>query len=276
MILGKNKTAEDSIIGFLLHKELSVKVISNLLLTESKDITIQAIYKTLRKLVADEIVIKRSNKYYISEEWRNRIIEEFQESKNKLNLAEGESIKFNLSSLVHLDQHWKNIVLPLQKANPNFPVFFYNPHEIWIHLSESRKQSEVSYYNSFKQNKTLAFVVFGGSTPFDIKIKKKLQGSHLKISTGSKSFPNTDYPTIFDDYIITTRISKGIAQLIEECYQFSSTIEVLEEKLQRIGIERKKVKLIIERNPEKAKKLRKKLSQDFFVPQHLVKQFNLF
>lgn len=276
MILSKKETLEDRLIRLLLDKEQSVKSLNKALVVEGVSATVQALYKLLRSLVADEVVIKRANMYALSEEWKERVVDRFEQTHNRFELAEGESITFDLASLVHLDQQWKNIVLPLHNAHPKIPVFFYNPHEIWIHLNESRKQSEYAYYQSFAQNKTHAFALFGGATLHDSAIKKELQNEFLQVAVGVEVFSQTDYPTIFGDYIITTRISRRLSEEIEKAYRESVTTTELEIRLQKIGIEKKKVKLIIERDREKAKKLRKKLSKEFFVPQELIKEFELY
>jgi DNA-binding PadR family transcriptional regulator len=276
MILSKKETLEDRLIRLLLEKEQSVKSLNKALVAEGVSVTVQALYKLLRSLVSDEVVIKRANVYALSEEWKERVVERFEQTHNRFELAEGEAITFDLASLVHLDQQWKNIVLPLHNAHPKIPVFFYNPHEIWIHLNESRKQSEYAYYASFTQNKTNAFALFGGATLHDNAMKKELQNEFLQVAVGVEAFAKTDYPTIFGDYIITTRISKRLSEEIEKAYGESATTAELESRLQKIGIEKKKVKLIIERDRDKAKKLRKKLSKEFFVSQELIKEFELY
>jgi hypothetical protein len=276
MLFSKKESLEDRLIRLLLSKEQSVKTLKKTLSDEGVVATIQGIYKALRLLVAEEIIIKRGNLYSLSEEWRSGAVDSLNQSADRFELAEGEKISFDLASLVHLDQQWKNIVLPLHNAHPTAPVFFYNPHEIWIHLNESRKKSEYAYYESFKENKTHAFALFGGNTEHDKAMKKELQNEYLQIAVGVEAFSKTDYPTIFGDYIITTRISKRLSEEIEKAYKESESGEVLQERLQKIGIEKKKVKLIIERDRDKAKKLRKKLSKEFFISQEIIKYFELY
>lgn len=276
MIFSTNESLEERFIRYLLEKDQTVKGLRKYLADEGRKVTIQGVYKALRLLVAEEVVIKRGTLYSLSEEWRNRTIDTLSKSNNRFELAEGERISFDLASLVHLDQQWKNVVLPLHEAYPTAPVFFYNPHEIWIHLNDSRKESEQIYFKSFKENKAHAFCLIGGATVQDQSLKRELQNEYVQVFIGVEHFSKTDYPTIFGDYIITTRISPRLADEIEECYMSSSDTVSLEVKLQKIGIEKKKVRLIIERDREKAKKLRKKLSKELFVPKELVEQFNLY
>lgn len=276
MLFSQKESLQDRIIRLLLEGEQSVKGIKKLLGEEQVKATVQGIYKVFRILVAQEIVIKRANMYSLSEEWRGKVVDTLSKNDNRFELAEGERISFDLASLVHLDQQWKNIVLPFHNAHPKDPIFFYNPHEIWMHLSESRKESELVYYASFKKSKSYAFCLIGGATVLDTLFKKELQHKFMQVAVGIEHFTKTDYPTIFSDYIITTRLSPRLAIEIEDAYKTSTDIETLQTKLHAIGLEKKKVRLIIERDKEKAKKLRKKLSKEFFVPQELVKEFNLY
>lgn len=276
MLFSNKEDVDEKIIRYLLEKPATVKVLKGLFARDSINITIQGIYKSLRSLVEKEVIIKRSSMYSISEDWRTVSLNKLNKSSNLFELSEGESISFELKSLVHLDQQWKNVVLPLQEDSPGEPSFLYNPHEIWLHLSESRKESEKMYYDGFIKNKSYAFHSIGGDTIHDKMIKKELQSEYMQMVVGVAFFPNTDYLIVFSDYMVKTKVSKTLANEIEKCYLESSDTAKLENKLQKIGIEKKKIKLIIERNKNKAKLLRKKMSREFYIPQELIKKYDLF
>ncbi len=276
MIFSSKESVEDRVIRELLNGEKTAKGIVGSIQKQNSSVTIQGVYRVLQTLIAEEIVIKRDKGYSLLEEWRKKVVESFEKIPNQLFLSEGESIQYELKSLVHLDQQWKNIIFSLNKEYPNFPVFLYNPYNIWIRLGGSRKESEVNYYKSFTEGKTYGFFGIKYASPYDTDFKKEFQSDFFKVTFDNQNFLDTDYPTIFADYIITTRISKQTTEKIKQAYEASSSSKELEENLQKIGIEKKKVKLIIERNREKAKKLRKKLSREFFVPKEIIKEFDLY
>jgi hypothetical protein len=275
MLFTNKETLEDKIIRYLLPKQQTAKGLLKQLKEESGSYTIQALYVVLRNLATVEVVVKRGTYYFLNEEWRTNVASQLKKQENN-ELAEGESVSYVLSSLIHHDLQWKNIVLPLHESHPHDPIFFYNFHYIWLHLSESRKQSELSYYASIAENKNHAFSLVGSKSVYDIEVKKKLQNEFVQWAVGTEHFSKTDYITVFSDYIITTRISNRLAEEIEECYTNNSNNVSLETRLQKIGIEKKKVRLIIERDKDKAKKLRKKLSKEFFVQKDLIEKFNLY
>ncbi len=276
MIFSKKESLEDKVLRYLVSKERTVKSMKKELSSQGVEVSIQGIYKVLRSLIGQEIVIKRGSLYSLLEEWRNNTIDILSKSNNRLELTDGESIKLELSSLSHLDQQWKNIVLPLHESHPNEPIFFYNYHYIWLYVSESRKQSELAYFASFMKNKSYAFSLIGSKNIHDIEVKKILQNDFVEWAVGTERFPKTDYPVVFNDYVMITRLSKQLTEKIDRCYEESLNLVTLEAKLQKIGTEKNKVKLIIERNKNKAKKLRKKLSKEFFVPRNLIKEFDLY
>lgn len=276
MLYSKKESLEDKIVRYLLIKEQTVKSLKKELKIEKISVTIQALYKILRSLIDQEIVIKQGFTYFIMEEWKNNILYILNISNNKFELNEGEKVTLELTSLIHLEQQWKNIILPLERIYPKYPIFFYSYHYIWIYLSESRKKSELNYFSSFIKNKNHAFSLIGSSNNYDVEVKKKLQNEFVHWAVGTEYFLKTDYPTIFGDYIITTRLSKQLVYEIEECYKKSINLTDFEIKIQKIGIEKKNVKLVIEHNVSKAKKLRKKLSKEFFVPKDLIKEFDLY
>lgn len=276
MLFSNKEILEDRIVRLLMDQNQTVKSLRKHLEKEAVSVSIQAIYKALRALTTEEIILKHLTDYSLSEEWRRGMSERFSPKKESITLSEGEMVRFDLNSLVHLDQQWKNIVFPLHEQYRGIPVFCYNYHELWIHLNESRRKSELDYYKSFEKSKTPFYYVFGGNTVHDKHIGKLIENKYLKVNVGDSAFPDTDYPIVISDYVIMTRISSKAAQKVEECYKTSKSIAELEQKISKIGLEKVKIKLIIERNKEKAKKLRKRISKDFHVPKELREKFDLF
>lgn len=276
MIFSKNESVEDKIICLLILKKHTVKSMRKTLIENDLNITIQGIYKILKSLILDEIILKRGIFYELNEEWRIKLATIFNKQIETLSLTEGDNVRFDLKSLIQLDQQWKNIIVPLQETFLDYPVFIYNPHKIWIHLSNSRKESEENYYKSFLNKKKYLYSIIGGDTTFDKVDKKSIENEYVKIETNDNILKNTDYLIVINDYIIITRISKKLADLIEKYYQENTTTQEFEIRLQNLGIERSKIKLIIERNKEKAIKLRKRMSRDFYISKELKEKFKLF
>lgn len=275
MLYTKKESLEDKIVRYLTDSNKTIYGIKEGLKREKNMVTDQGIYKSIRLLIKEEVVIKNKDIFSLNEEWKNKIIEGFQKN-IEFELSEKEQIQFDLSSLIHLDQQWKNITISIQKNISGFPVFFYNPHDIWSFLSESRKQSEISYYKNLYKNKTYSFCVNAGNTKFDKIMRQERETEYNRININDELFKNTDYITIIGDYITIVRISKKTAELIERNYKESKDYQDFQKQIQKLGIEKKKVKLIIEKNKQKAKTLRKKLSKNLYIPKDLIEKYDLF
>ena len=82
--------------------------------------------------------------------------------------------------------------------------------------------------------------------------------------------------TVIDSYIITARISNKLASKIDNLYLENNTEIELKEKIHSLLIKPGKMTLSIENNQTKAKKLRKRMSKDFYVPRELIEKHDLF
>ncbi len=275
MIFSSKESLEDRLVRYLSYNNHNIDSFVQKLKSDNLNPTIQGIYKSLRFLISEEIVIKHKEIFLLSEDWKEKIVNEFS-TKQNIDLSEGESMQFNLSSLIHLDQQWKNIIIPIHSNIKRFPVFFYNPHDIWSFLGVSRKESEDNYFKNFLRNKIFVFSLSGGSTQFDKHIQEIRKNNYTQIILGDKTFKETDYYTVIGDYVTIVRVSKKTASAIENCYIQSKDIYDFQKNIKNIGFEKKHVKLVIERNKEKAKKLRKRMAKDFYVPRELRERFELF
>jgi hypothetical protein len=275
MLFSKKTNIEDFIISFLLISKSTAKQLLSEILKNQEYYTIQALYVVLRDLLAQEVIYKQGTKYLINKEWRQNVIQKLEQQKN-IEITEGERFIYILSSLEHHDIQWKNIVLPLHEKYNKDPIFFYNYHYIWIHLGETRQKSEINYYQSFTKDKRFAFSLIGSNSPLEIATKKIIESEYVRIYVDNIPINKSGYIAILNDYIITTQLSKKTIQEIENCYKTAKNIDQLSKKIQKINFQTRKIKLIIERNKEKAKKLRKKIGKDFYIPRELREEFDLF
>lgn len=274
MLFSNHEKLEDIIVRMLFPERKTAKVLLLELLRENQDYTIQSVYNALRELINLEIVIKTGFYYQINEEWKNKIIETVSDSSD--DIFDGEKTIFLLNSLTHQDLQWKNTILPLHNKYPEDPIFFYNYHYIWIHLGETREKSEIDYYESFLKQKRYAFSLIGSHHPLEVETKKMVENEFVRIFIDDKPIQSSGYITIINDYIITSYLNKKTLSEIDSCYKKSTTIPELRRNIQKIDFKSNKVKIIIERNREKAKKLRKNISKDFYIPREIREKFDLF
>lgn len=265
MLKGKNKTIQDYIIELLAKGNQDIQGIETYI-KKFRSITRPAIYDQLRKLRNDGIILKNKTRYFLSREWINSISNLFTSFDAPI-LQEGESVSYQFKSLEQADAYWKHVFPLYDSLYENMPICIYNKHCFWIHL-EDRKESEEFHYKSYRKQKRTAYFLVGDNTGFDLSFKKKYQDSFFKINTQKvKGIKDKDNITIIGDIIINSQIPQALLKKIDFIYQDNNINASEKELLINKAVKaNKKVNFKIERNNEKAKKLKKIITKDFILP----------
>jgi len=266
---------DDLIIKILItNGEQEAYEIRKELVNKGHNVTLQAIYKRLRNLLKAEIILKNKKSITINNEWKKDFINLLESNTNIPKLKTGESIVYSFKELSSIDAYWKHTMTPIEKHFLNQPVFLYNPYELWIELSD-RRQSEIDYIKKFTIDKRYCFFLLGKDNTQHKDFKQLYQSDYMRISLNAKGFSDKDYIAVVADYIVTTKLSPAIVKTIENIYA-STKPEELSKKIEKIFAKSAAIKLKIERNENKAKKLRKKIAKDFYIPKELKEKFDLF
>jgi hypothetical protein len=276
MLLGSNRSIEDQIVEHLGHKSGSAKVLWAEI-NEREPTTIQAVYKAVRKLLKDGVLVKAGKKLSLSEEWLEKVGRLLSTDTPAIQLEDGEAVTYKFKGLSELDRHWKHVVKNFIKTLHG-PVFHSEPHEMWIHLAD-RFESQTEYIKSFEREKKFCFLVFGGTTFMDKEYKRQYQNEYLSVDLlDHPTFIKRDqFVTIIADTIITTIISEELSERIDAIYGSTQTIDPdFGKKIEAAFAHAGSVKLRIERNKEKAKRMRKQLSKNFYIPKELIEEYDLF
>lgn len=274
MIPLQNKTIEEKALHYFLTAENTAKAFKKHLESEGLKITIQGIYKSLNKLLKEEVLVKNKKKFSVSREWIERLITELGGTDQYIDLKDGESILYSFETLNQLDAYWKHIIASINREYPEDPMFFYEPHEIWI-FQENRGESQEYFLKNLNKNKRQGFMRIGGNTSGDMEYKKRFQGEFLQIDTSDKK-PIDNFMTVVGDYLITTKLPRKTLEQIENIFSKNLSWENMRNTLGEILDKKQKVKFYLEKNKEKAKKYRKKIAENFYVPQDLIKKYDLF
>lgn len=266
MIFTKNETLEDVLPQILL-EERPMEYIEKHHKIVERHVSVQAIYKALRKLIAEGVVVKHRRFYVTSKEW----LDKMEQLRNSIGIfipKEGSSIRFSFSSFSQTDAYWEHIVRNLPSHDLRAPLFAYLPHNFWIHNPE-RFENEAEYYANFKKEKHDGFLVIGGTTIDDLNTKKSLQNEHLRINTiAYPRFKRTEHIAIMGQYITTTKITPLVAREIDSLYSQYSGSELIV-KLEKIFNCKTTIKITLENSKQKADELRRTLGKDFYIPKDL-------
>ncbi len=275
MILGLKSTLTDQTLVSVLKGESTALNIQGDLKKYKINVTIQGIYKSLRELIRDGVILKQGKKYFINNDWRNDVRRLFARREDKV-LNSGSEVKYIFKKIENADVFWKNIFTDIKNEIGQFPVFHFLPHQFWILIPE-RKQSELDYYNNLNQKGIFGYTLIGNKTVFDNKIKNILSSKYHQFHVdGRTSFNNRNYISVLGDYVITTKLSAALANEIDEIYSQSKSEQELALGVEAAFNKKNGIQIIIKNSPERAKKLRKIIAKNFYIPKELKKNFDIF
>lgn len=275
MLLGTKKTLYDHITEALLGSPLDVSQIQDYLEKHHVSASVQGIYKTLRELISEDIVVKHKTTYSISSVWRDRLLKMVSQDFG-FKLQPNEEVSYKFNTIENTDAFWKHMFQDIRNEVNNFPVFHFTPHQYWL-MIPSRKQSEEDYYKNYEQEKIHSFNIIGGETIFDNERKRSLSSHFNQVTTDNKiNFNRRDHLSVIGPYIITTRVSVTLARVTDRLYETCFTEEELAKKLEPEFKKHGSVTMTVEHNEAKAKSMRKKMSADFHIPRELRETFDLF
>ena len=275
MLLGTKKTLYDHIVERLLEKEASVSNIEADLMGKNIQASIQGIYKALRELITEDIVVKQKKVYSISNIWREKV-SNLTSNKYQFKLSPDEQAVYQFNKLEHLDAFWKHTLADIRNEVGDFPTFDYIPHQFWAHVP-GRQESESEYYKTFEKGNIYLFTTVGGATLFDKEEKVAQQTELNQIANAENdTFERQDNNTVMNSYVVTTKISKKLSSHIDSAYELAKDREELDMLLKQAFRTPGKLKITMEHNKNKATKLRKKFSADFYIPKELREKFDLF
>ena len=268
MIFGKETNVSDKIIELLASDKQSADS-----LHESIPVSIQAVYKALRSLISSEVIVKNQQTYELSATWLKKVKENLNQS-NTFRLEPGDKISYSFNSITSLDRYWKHINQFATDTLPNYPIFTYNPFPVWWFLDDI-KESQIEYFKNLNKSNHSYFYLLGNNSGFTKKFIQEHKTESTRISHSEITYFKNKNITVISDYIITTTLPSGYRNIISDFFTSEKFLNKnLQAELQHRG--KLKIKLGIENNKLKAKKIRKQIAKDFYVPLELQEKFRLF
>ncbi len=275
MIFSQKSLIEEYVVEILDRGPQSGPDIHNEINANLRIVTKQAIYRALRGLIQEEVIIKQSSKYSLSRIWlqkikqfSNRHLSEqtVTETTNVLEFENGESVTYSFKNPFLLDITWGHIYdlvyesIPTHWANLN-----YHPHE-WLFMS--RPESERFWLNRFVEDKKMICFSIGGTSFLDKTFQKEFSSDYVKINLGeSYGLKPNQYLAVVGDFVFEVTTAEAFELKVQEFFgQVDSLKSVDQERITAISKMRYRSKLKISRNKKKAEMWRRKFKQDFYIP----------
>ncbi len=234
-------------------------------LIERSMLTRQGVYKTLRGLLKDEVIIKEGKLFTLNKVWFSRMKSFIEEGEQGIGLTIPSKRKtLSFRSAHALDIYWGHLFLTLVDTVKEKPLFFFNRYNWAIY---NRPESEAFLYKKTKKSGQKVFITLGTNTKLSQMFKRQYATKDIQIAI-DENFSASEYENICiaNDYVIVTRYDPLVAKKLHTLFEGIESFGEQEQKiLDAIVIELKSIKVIIEKNPKKALILKRKLSKNFVV-----------
>ncbi len=245
----------------------------DLLARVSKELpmTKQGLYKALRELLRDEIILKEGRLFSFSKTWLTRLNDFKEKSEQNLGLrlpfpetmAKGRKV-IHFNSAEALDIYWSHMFLTLSEQYPGKSLFFFNHHSFY---SLERPDAERYLIETISKKKYKLMVTFGKRTAINQQFKKEVERESIQIAIDENIIvPKTDHLSIFGDYFITTRYDAVMMERINKLFSRAVSYQSIDKKeLHSILSAARGLKIIISKDARKAEIWKKRLAKNFVI-----------
>ncbi len=274
-MFSKDQKIEDLIIEALVSGPQETASLLEAINAKRAGTTKQAVYKALRHLRSDEVIIQTRGEVALSSLWLKKLATfteqarlnysmNDQPSLDFLALKNGEKIVYWFKSFEATDIFWGHAFdILIDKTPKSTPVCIYNPQE-WFLLA--RPETETFLFNRFKTIDRKLFLIAGNRDALDIEAQKYFDGEITNYYASPKSlFEKNNYNVnIFNDYLIEVWLDPKISELIDQFYKKTTLLtDVAKNDLLDIIKRKGRNKLVIYRNERKAQKVRNMFKKVF-------------
>ena len=272
MLLEKKPSLEELIVYELAAQPaLTAKFIHQAINAKRHDYTLRAVYKELTKLVASEIVYKVKKEYRLRLTWLvnlNALIDNAYEvytspdHLSSLLLKDKGKSTLHFSNLRKLDLYWIQLMMALIKLYEDEYMFLWCPYQ-WFHLVHDYSATQLYRAEDLAGGKR--YHIFG-SDSYLAKLALKTFPKDAVYSFAKSPFDDEKavYYTLMGDHVITVKLDQKITNKIADLFDSVSCEEDIDSKeMANVFASKVKATTIIELNPLKARKLKKKFI-DYF------------
>ena len=269
---------EDFIINNLQKGSLPIVKLIKIIEIARPGTTKQGVYKVIRSLKKDEVVVISNKNIGLSGVWLAKMEEFFAKTsldktnakdgpeKSFLNLRPGERLQYYFRNPILTDAFWSHVFIKLISVSPsNNPVLIYNPHE-WFLLA--RQENEMGLFNRITERGQKLAVLVDHNTPLDKVIRNNFDNKMRMYETLPKAlYPkNNYYINVIADFVIEVWIDKKVGANIETFYSQTNEFGPNErECFERILGQKGRNRFSISHNKRKADAIRRKFKRYFFL-----------
>jgi hypothetical protein len=274
-MLCAKETVEEALISLLRTGETGGKQLRADLKNRGLSVSSQSVYKALKKLISEEVVLKNGTIYGLNYVWLKRLQQLAKPSQetsqnfslfNPNDLSEGERDVYYFNNLNRAGAFWMHVhQLLLDTLQPKQIAVLYSTNE-WTSIVRRREDDE--WAQTASQSDNLTLFAIGEDNYHNRLYKKEHFGGNLQISVGKNyGFPVGYYLNVFNDYIVELVLPNLVEEKLSEIFAKPIDDKNLDAMLGEAGVYGCKVKLVVKKNKKLAQKLSKRISKDFYLPE---------
>ena len=235
------------------------------------DVTLQAVYKELRRLRKEDVVIDKNKQlgltlWYINEQLRvweatqNHYDRKY-DLREVFNIQRGKKLSFFFNTLAELDSFWTQSYLFLERIIPEtIPTYACIPHDWFFY---SRPASDERWTNAQSRTQRL-IITHPAELDFIVLKQRRKQGYQFTPNVNPFKQSENTYYTLIGDWIFEIELDKKVGSALGDFISNTEKISGISQDTINILLSTKgKFTLKVHHNPKKASFLTKKLAKYF-------------
>ena len=238
---------------------------------ESEKVTVQAVYKEIRKLVQDEVVLDKQKKLsltlpFIEGEYRRwkQVREHYTNQvsfDDFLQLPKGKNLSFTFSNIIDLDLFWTQAFIILERILPeDIPRYSIVPHD-WF--SYARSSTDDVWTNN-KMHSQRLIITHPAEADWQIARLRKTQGYEFTGGENPLKLRETEYVTLVGDWVFEVEFDKVVAkELNDYIWSLKNVKNVDQAKMDALMKRKGSFKLKLSNNSKKAREMAQKAKKFF-------------
>lgn len=233
--------------------------------------SIQAVYKALRKLQRQGVVVKNKFAYSLRLPWvldmvtLGEQLNDYSTSPKDLinSFAQAPKTTWRFTSLLKLNDFWSQVLLALLQHSRSRTIYAWDPHT-WFHLVQTAQEAQ--FIRSIKLAKSKLVLLVGSNSFLDRWAKQfwlpQVVESHFSIRHFASQ--QSTYINVIDDYVLTVKLADEATAKINNIYSNTTSMETLKlPEVIRFFSEPHRGAVYLEKNLTKAFAFTKKMQRIF-------------
>lgn len=237
----------------------------------AEKVTLQAVYKELRKLAKDEVVLDTQKKLsltltYIEHEhkrWR-RVLERYTDHvsiDDFLQLPKGKSLSFVFSDIAALDLFWTQAFIILERILPEEASTYSVVAHDWF--SYARPATDDIWTQKHTRTQRMV-ITHPAEVDWQVARMRRKQGYEFTGNENPFKLNEAQYVTLVSDWVFEVEFDKAVAKVLNEYIRsLKSVDQVNPVRMNELMKMKGNFKLKLSNNPKKAREMVGKVKKYF-------------